>query len=58
MEHLILLIGLFLNGPQTDVRILQQFTNPKACHQAAEKRAARADQRYRFFCRPVKGTVI
>jgi hypothetical protein len=61
MEHLILLIGLFLGGQQPDVKILDKFVHPDSCNRQAEmlNRKAQTDQApYRFYCRPVNATVL
>lgn len=61
METLILLIGLYLGSPEPDIKILDKFANPKECNMRVEglNQKAKTEQApYRFFCRPVSGTVI
>ena len=58
MEHLILLIGLFLNGPDTDIKVLDKFTNPADCEEIRENLQQNdPDPRYKYFCRPVEFTI-
>jgi hypothetical protein len=60
MEHLILLIGIFLGGPQPDVKIMDKFMNPQLCMRQAKDlntKAKTEDAPYRFYCRPVSATV-